>query len=94
MLTQGSARLAEYRDRWKLKQYELAERITVTNAYLSQILSGKRRPSLPIAVRIERETGIPVESWTEPQVGKSENRGRRRGDKAQAGKVLHGTASR
>lgn len=90
MITQGSKRLADYRDRWKLKQYELAARLEVTDAYLSQILSGRRRPSLPIAVRIERETGVTVDAWMTPAVGSAENRGRRKGDKAQAGKVLHG----
>lgn len=59
----GRERLADYRDRSRLKQYELAELLQITDAYLSQLLSGVRRPSLTIAVRIENTTGVPAESW-------------------------------
>ena len=33
------------------------------HTYLSQILSGRRRPGLVNSVKIERVTGIVVESW-------------------------------
>jgi transcriptional regulator with XRE-family HTH domain len=66
----GAERLAEYRDRHGYKQYELAELLELAEAHLSQLLSGKRRPGLPIAVRIERMTGIPAESWLLTRVGK------------------------
>lgn len=63
MKKSGRERLAEYRDRCGYKQYELAKLIEVDEPYLSQLLSGRRRPGLPTAVRIERLTGIPAESW-------------------------------
>lgn len=67
----GLERLTEYRDRHGYKQYELAELLSLDEAYLSQILSGKRRPGLPIAVRIEDRTGIPAKSWLLTPVSKS-----------------------
>lgn len=67
----GRERLAEYRDRYGYKQYELAELLGIDDAYLSQLLSGKRRPGLPIAVRIEERTGIPAKSWLLTARGKS-----------------------
>lgn len=63
----GRERLAEYRRRSKLKQYELARLIDVTDAFLSQVLSGKRRPGRENAVKIERATGVPVESWSDAE---------------------------
>lgn len=65
----GSQRLREYRDKHGYKQYELAELLELDEAHLSQLLSGKRRPGLPIAVRIEQRTGIPAESWLLKEVG-------------------------
>lgn len=73
----GRTRLAEYLRRTRLKQYELAGFLGITDAYLSQVLSGKRRPSLPIAVRIERETGVPVETWVDTRMSVSAKRGKR-----------------
>jgi transcriptional regulator with XRE-family HTH domain len=56
-------RLREYCTRHGYKQRELAELLEIHDAYLSQMLSGLRRPGLPIAVRIQDMTGIPVASW-------------------------------
>lgn len=56
-------RLREYCTRHGYKQYELAQLLGIAEAHLSQILSGVRRPGLPIAVRIEDVTGIPAKSW-------------------------------
>jgi DNA-binding transcriptional regulator YdaS (Cro superfamily) len=44
---------------------DFAKRIGVSSAYLSQLLSGKRTPSLEVAVKIERETGgaVLAASW-------------------------------
>jgi transcriptional regulator with XRE-family HTH domain len=71
MVKHGRERLAEYIKRSRLKQYEVADLVQITAAYLSQVLSGKRRPSLPIAVRIQTHTGVPVESWMASERGKS-----------------------
>lgn len=42
-----------------------ATRIGVTASYLSDLLNGKKTPSLEVAVRIERETdgAVPAASW-------------------------------
>ena len=67
----GRQRLAEYRKRSRLKQYELADLIGMHDTTLSQVLSGKRRPGLDTALRIEAATGIPVESWMDTKIGRS-----------------------
>lgn len=71
MLNRGAERLAEYCKKHYENQYELAELLELAEAHLSQLLSGKRRPGLPIAVRIEERTGVPAESWLLKPVGKS-----------------------
>lgn len=68
----GAERLAAYCEKHGYKQYELAELLDLHEAHLSQLLSGKRRPGLPIAVRIEERTGIPAESWLLKPVGTTE----------------------
>jgi DNA-binding transcriptional regulator YdaS (Cro superfamily) len=47
------------------KQGAFALRAGVSSALISQIISGNRRPSLDLAVRIARLTGgaVPVDSW-------------------------------
>lgn len=74
MAKTGRERLREYCTRHGYKQYELAELLGLAEAHLSQILSGVRRPGLPIAVRIEDTTGIPVKSWLLTGVGTSQRR--------------------
>lgn len=47
-----------------------AERLGITKSYLSDLVNGKRVPSLELAVRIERETSgrVTAASWiTETQ---------------------------
>jgi len=56
-------RLQKYRDDHVDKAYELAELLDLTEAHLSQILNGHRRPGLATAVRIEDVTGIPARAW-------------------------------
>ena len=67
----GRERLTEYRKRSKMNQRTLARLIGITEAYLSQVLSGKRFPGRENALLIERLTGVPVESWSEPARGES-----------------------
>jgi transcriptional regulator with XRE-family HTH domain len=38
----------------------LADKIGITASHISQIETGLRQPSLPVAVRLSEETGIPV----------------------------------
>ncbi|WP_299558675.1 helix-turn-helix transcriptional regulator [uncultured Sulfitobacter sp.] len=48
-------------------QAEWAKRIDVSASYLSDLLRGKKRPSLDLAFRIERATcgAVPASSWIE-----------------------------
>ena len=42
---------------------ELAESEGINHMYLYQILSGKRRPSLELAIRLYEKTGVHVSVW-------------------------------
>lgn len=59
----GRERLAAYLRRSRLKQNELADMVGVSAPYLSQIVRGRRKPGLDMALRIEQVTGVPVDSW-------------------------------
>lgn len=48
-----------------LTQRQLATEFGIEAAHLSLILSGHRRPSLDVAVRIEALTGIPPRDFAE-----------------------------
>jgi len=64
MLKTGRERLAAYRDKCHLNQNELADLLQLDYTYVSQIITGVRRPGLETAIRIEAVTGIPVKSWS------------------------------
>lgn len=55
-----------------IKQKRCAEVLEISQAHLSLILSGKKRPSLDLAVRIETMTAgaVPVASWVDDHKGK------------------------
>ena len=55
--------------RFNGNQRELAQALDISQPYTSLLLSGKKRPSLALAVRIERATGglVPVHSWVETE---------------------------
>jgi len=61
--------LAQWITRSKLNQLETARLIGMDPAQLNQVLSGKRRPGLDNAVKIETATGIPVEAWVPTPLG-------------------------
>lgn len=44
---------------------EWADRLDISRSYLSDLVNGKKMPSLDLAVRIERLTAgaVPVASW-------------------------------
>lgn len=50
-------------DRPAITAQALRERLNISKGYASDLASGKRTPSLPLAVRIEREFGVPVAHW-------------------------------
>lgn len=70
----GRERLAAYIERHFDNQYEFARLLKITEAYLSQILSGRRRPSLPILSEIEDITGIPMRAWVPTRRGTKKQR--------------------
>lgn len=65
-MTSGRHRLRAWIDRSKVNQNEAAKLLDVHPVVLSEWLSGYRgrKPGLTNALKIERVTGIPVESWT------------------------------
>ncbi len=70
------ANLAEYKEKNGLTGRELARRLEISDAYLSQVLSGQRTPSKKLARRISSLTGIPVLNLLYPQgFGQAEARG-------------------
>lgn len=59
----GRDRLKAWIERSKLDQVGAARVIGMHPTQLNHILTGKRRPGLDTAVKIEQATGIVVEAW-------------------------------
>jgi transcriptional regulator with XRE-family HTH domain len=57
-------------------QRETARALGISDGYLSQILSGLRRPKLELLHRISTLTGVPVSSWLDAGRGNSDLRSR------------------
>lgn len=70
-MSNGPKLLADWIERAKLSKGEAASRIGISRPFMSHILGGHRRPTLPNAVKIEEVTGIPVASWVPLRRGKS-----------------------
>ena len=51
-----------------LTQHEWSRRLGVSKGHLSQLVSGSKKPSLDLALRIAAMTdgAVPVESWARP----------------------------
>ena len=71
MTNHGRRLLREWLQRSKQQQKDLAANLKVSDAYLSQILSGLRRPKLELMMTIEAMTGVPVVSWADTSRGKT-----------------------
>ncbi len=56
--------LSEYLKTNGIRQTRFAEKMGMSNSYLSQIVSGDRKPSLTLALRIQAETGGAVDLST------------------------------
>lgn len=54
--------LRELREAWGWSQAQLGERLEVSRQTINSIETGKYDPSLPLAFRIAREFGEPIES--------------------------------
>lgn len=50
-----------------------ARQLGVSEAYLSQLINNRKRPSLDLAIRIERITdgAVPARSWAVPESGEA-----------------------
>ncbi|WP_083783465.1 helix-turn-helix domain-containing protein [Maritimibacter alkaliphilus] len=61
----GMDSLARYLREGSIRQRVFAEQIGCSSSYLSEILSGRKIPSLTLAFAIERETkgAVPASSW-------------------------------
>jgi transcriptional regulator with XRE-family HTH domain len=65
----GPQQLRDWMERRGFNQTETAAFIGIDATYLSQVLNDVRTPGLTNALRIERHTGIPVESWAASAFG-------------------------
>jgi transcriptional regulator with XRE-family HTH domain len=84
----GPELLKAYAVRTRRNQSELATYLSLTDAHLSQLLSRKRTPGLPTAIRIEDRTGVPARSWLETQFGRTGKRVPKRVRKPHISEVL------
>ncbi len=55
--------LIQYLEHAKRSQSNLAKALGVHRGAISHLVTGRRLPSLSLALRIERECGVPVETW-------------------------------
>jgi transcriptional regulator with XRE-family HTH domain len=60
----GPDQLRDWMGRRGFNQTEMAVYFGWPQALVSYLLNGQRSPGLRKAIKIERETGIPVEAWT------------------------------
>lgn len=63
--TERQRRIRRIAKRANKSQNDLAREIGISPAYLSMILAGIRRPSLFVACKLEKATGIPAQAFVE-----------------------------
>jgi plasmid maintenance system antidote protein VapI len=63
-LPPGADAFWDWMERRGLNQRQASKIVEIDHTYLNHIVSGRRRPSLEVAVRVARKTGIPVEMWS------------------------------
>jgi transcriptional regulator with XRE-family HTH domain len=64
----GKTQLKDWIARRGLDQRQAAELLGFHEAFVSQLVNGRRSPGLNNAVIIERLTGIPVSAWATSRV--------------------------
>jgi len=59
-------KLSAWLDAVGMTRYDLAERLTIARGHVDKICNGERRPSLELAIEIERITkgAVPAAYWT------------------------------
>lgn len=62
--------LAQFIQKSEYTQASFAARLGISASYMSDIINGKKRPSLDLAFEIERETEgfVPASTWVTPKV--------------------------
>lgn len=63
----SAAQLRGWLAKRRISQREGAALLQLDATYLNAILSNRRRPGLPLAVRLEKQTGVPANSWISPK---------------------------
>ena len=64
-MSTGRRELCEWVRRSNLRWFEMATRLEISAAYMSQIKTGERRPGLELLVKISDVTGISPRSWAD-----------------------------
>lgn len=59
----GAEQLTDWMERRGLSNTEAAAHFEWDLTFISKLVNGHRLPGLANAIKIERETGIPVEAW-------------------------------
>ncbi len=67
----ANERLLQWLGRTKQTQTDLADSLGVTQGQVSGIITGRRKPSLDLATKIERIAGIPASSWAQSEAAAS-----------------------
>jgi HTH-type transcriptional regulator/antitoxin HigA len=65
MTTTVHERVRERLQRKRKSQRWLASQLGISESYLSELLAGKRRMSLDLALRLHEQTGVPVRELSE-----------------------------
>lgn len=68
----GREQLTDWMKRRGLTARETAAQFGWDETFVSKIVRGERRPGLTNAVKIERETGIPVAAWLSSELDESD----------------------
>jgi transcriptional regulator with XRE-family HTH domain len=50
-----------------VRRKDAAEHLGISPSYLADLLAGRRRPNLDLAVRLDEEYAIPVREWALPR---------------------------
>ncbi len=68
VLSSSAMTLREYIDQHNLRQRELARRWGMPESTLSDLLNGRRRPSIELASKIKRlsDGAVPLDAWEAP----------------------------
>lgn len=62
----SAAKLRTWMDVHGVSQREGGPMFEVHYSYINALLSGRRRPGLAVAIRIEKLTGVPANGWLSP----------------------------